>query len=56
MLVGEQKVEVLERLPQEKGLHHVLGSGVQRVPHITDGGVAARHFGVGFDSLNNEYL
>lgn len=41
-VVGEQQVQVLERLPQEEALHLVPGLWVVRVLHVADGGVATR--------------
>jgi len=51
LAVSKEQVEILERLPEEEGLHHVLGSGVERAPHVADGGVAAAHLRVLLDSL-----
>lgn len=50
--VGEQQVQVLERLAQEERLHHVLGAQVQRVADVADGRVAAGgDLAVLFDAL-----
>ena len=54
--VGEQKIQILERLAQEEGLHHVLGPGVQGVPHVADGGVAAAHLAVLLNALQWQLL
>jgi hypothetical protein len=43
--VCKEQVEVLERLTQEEGLHHVAGASVQRVLHIADRSVATRNAG-----------
>ena len=51
MAVGKEQVEILERLAEEEGLHHVLGPGVQRVAHVADGGVAAAHLRILLDTL-----
>ena len=56
MSVGEQKIQILERLAQEEGLHHVLGPGVQGVPHVADGGVAAAHLAVLLNALQWQLL
>ena len=41
-VVGEQQVQILQRLPQEEALHLVPGGGVVWVAHIVDGGVPPR--------------
>ena len=51
MSVGEQEVEVLERLAEEEGLHLVLGPGVQRVSHVADCRVASADFAIFLDPL-----
>ena len=51
VLVGKQKVQVLECLAEEKRLHHVLGSCVQGVLYVSNGGVACIDFRVFFNSL-----
>ncbi len=51
LAVSKEQVEILERLAEEEGLHHVLGPGVERAPHVADGGVAAAHLRVLLDSL-----
>ena len=54
--VGEQKIQVLERLAQEEWLHHVLGPGVQGVPHVADGRVASAHLAVLLNALQWQFL
>lgn len=54
LMICEQQIQILERLAQEEGLHHVLGSCVQRVPHVADGGVAPTHLAILLNTL--EYL
>ena len=51
MVVCEQKIKILERLPEEEGLHHVLGSRVDWVLYVADGGVPAAHLGVALYAL-----
>lgn len=40
-VVGEEQVEVLQRLAQEETLHLVPGTRVNGVAHVVDGSVAA---------------
>lgn len=40
-VVGEEQVEVLERLTEEEALHLVSRARVVRVAHVVDGRVAA---------------
>jgi hypothetical protein len=54
--VCKEQVEVLERLTQEEGLHHVAGASVQRVLHIADRSVATRNAGVLLDALEKQSL
>ena len=51
LAVGEEEVEVLERLPEEEGFHHVARPRVQRVPHVPDRGVTPGHLGVLLNTL-----
>lgn len=41
-VVWEEQEQVFESLSQEETLHLVPGTGVVRVPHVIDGGVATR--------------
>ncbi len=52
VFVSKEQVEVFERLPEEEGLHHVSGPGVQSASHVADGGVAAAHLRVLFNALH----
>ena len=51
LMISEQQIQILERLAQEEGLHHVLGSCVQRIPHVADGGVASTHLAILLNAL-----
>ena len=52
LAVGEEEVEVLERLPKEEGFHHVARPRVQRVPHVTDRGVTTGNLGILLNALD----
>ena len=56
MPVSEQEVEVLEGLPEEEGLHHVLGPNVEGVADVADGRVAAAHSAIVLDALKKDSL
>ena len=53
LFVSKEKVKVFERLAEEEWFHHVLGSQVKRVSHISDCRVPMLHFGVLLDALEN---
>lgn len=41
-VVGEQQIQVLERLPQEEALHLVPGLGIEGILDVADGRIATR--------------
>ena len=53
MGVCKKEVKIFECLPKEKGLHHVLGPGVERVFDVVDCCVASVHLGITLNPLNN---
>ena len=55
LAIGEEEVEVLERLPEEEGLHHVTRPRVQRILHVSDRGVAPGNLGVFLNALEATY-
>lgn len=52
-VIAEQQVQVLQRLAEKKGLHHVLGPDVGSVPDVADGRVAVRHLRVVLEALED---
>ena len=53
VFVTKEEVKVFERFPKEKGLHHIFGSEVQRVPDIAYRRVPVFHFRVLLDALQS---
>lgn len=52
-VIAEQQVKVFKRLAEPEGLHHVLGTRVQRTLHVANRRIAVRDFCVQFKGLEN---